>query len=135
MVRSKQTSATVRVVSCPPLSLTYLYRISMDVQKARVKFKGNIEGTRLKIAKFSPAGKIRFLRKNNQPDVTHTEVYLQIPSEYPFEKPKLFFMDTDILLPGSIAQSGQYMDKIVWSPGMNISDYIECVRYEIFFAY
>jgi len=113
------------------VGLLYTLRIAREVKRVRRKFDGRIGIHRLTIEKFCAAGPRTMIpRKNNKMSVRSTEVYLTLPSEYPFAKPKLFFTDTDVDL-ASLDQSGQYMDNIKWSPSMNVTLFLNCVRHEI----
>lgn len=114
------------------LVLQMLKRIVVDVSNACSKYGGRINGTKLTIEKFGPAG-TRVFRRKDKPNVKYTEVYVEITANYPFDKPKLFFADSTIVS-HSILTTGQYMDKVSWSSGMNISEFLDCVRHELLSA-
>lgn len=65
--------------------------------------------------------------------VEYTPIRVTITNRYPFVKPSIVFLDRDIKAQG-IAPSGLYTDNIAWSPHMDISDFVDCVRHELLTA-
>lgn len=141
MARTKQTEMKKRRLTAMSaeetrdkraLHLQFLKRIFDDVKDVRLKFGAVLDGTRLVIKEFSPAGKRPFVRKNRS-TVKHTPIHVEITELYPLDKPKLFFHDRSIAC-SSISSTGEYHDNISWTPAMNLDLYLECVRHALLAA-
>lgn len=123
--------ARIKQTRRPPMSLHFIHRIAKELKEVRAKFNGHCcNDTRIVIKKFSSPGRMVWHRKNNKKCVKHTEIYLELPSTYPLNKPRLFFTDSDVVQ-SRIADTGQYMDKVKWRSGLTLCEYIDCVRHEI----
>ena len=115
------------------MNMKYLARMHADVQDAKDKFNGRFDSKGyLQIDKFRCAGKREFLHKMKL-SVKYTPIRVTITTRYPFVKPSIVFLDRHIKAQG-IAPSGLYTDNIAWSPRMDISDFVDCVRHELLTA-
>ena len=86
------------------------------------------------IDEFKMKPYIPFVSSDTGMRITTTSILVDLPANYPFSPPRVTFKDK--IAHPSIDSDGRYIGKAmrVWTPFVDLADYVSSVQHELFFA-